>query len=82
VRPSEDPEINYLFAGHLSYCGQADAALAMLRRAVDGGYCSYPAVDTDPFFARLRGTPEFASVRSRAIACHQAFRAQQTPSAS
>jgi serine/threonine protein kinase/TolB-like protein len=81
VRPSEDPEINYLFAGHLSYCGQSEAALAMLRRAIEGGYCSYPAVDTDPFFARLRGAPEFASIRSKAVACHEAFRAQQTPSA-
>ena len=80
VRPSEDPEINYLFAGHLSYCRQSDAALAMLRRAIEGGYCSYPAIDMDPFFANLRGTPEFARIRAEAIACREAFLAQLTPS--
>ena len=45
----------------------------MLRRAIGGGYCSYPALDTDPFFASLRGTPEFAPIRSAAIACHEGF---------
>jgi hypothetical protein len=73
VHPSDDPEASYLFAGHLAYCKQSDAALAMLRRAIDGGYCSYPALDTDPFFASLRGTPEFAPIRSAAIACHEGF---------
>ena len=40
VQPVEDPESNYLFAAHLAYCGEADAALATLRRAIAGGYCS------------------------------------------
>jgi tetratricopeptide (TPR) repeat protein len=80
VRPSEDPEINYLFAGHLSYCKQSDAALAMLRRAIEGGYCSYPAMDTDPFFADLRGTSGFTSIRAAAIACREAFLTQMTSS--
>ena len=48
VHPSDDPEANYLFAGHLAYCRQSDGALAMLRRAIEGGYCSYPALDRDP----------------------------------
>jgi len=78
VRPLEDPEANYQFAGHLSYCGQTKAALALLRRAVDGGYCSYPALDNDPLLTRVRGTSGFASIRSAAIACREAFLAQRT----
>jgi hypothetical protein len=77
VRPSDDPEANYLFAGHLAYCGRSAAALVMLRRAIDGGYCSHPALDSDPLFASLRGTPEFTPVRSAAIACSEAFLAQR-----
>ena len=81
VRPSEDPEINYLFAGHLSYCSQSDAALAMLHRAIAGSYCSYPSIDRDPFFARLRGTQEFDDLRAAAIACQEAFLTQRVPAA-
>jgi TolB-like protein/tetratricopeptide (TPR) repeat protein len=80
VRPSEDPEINYLIAGHLSYCRQSDAARAMLQRAIKGGYCSYPAIDMDPVFADLRDTPELAPIRAEAIACREAFLAQLMPS--
>jgi hypothetical protein len=77
VHPSDDPEANYLFAGHLAYCKRSDAAGAMLRRAIEGGYCSYPALDMDPFFASLRGTREFASIRSAAIACQEGFLTQR-----
>lgn len=73
VTPSRDPEANYLSAANLAYCGQTTAALALLKRAVESNYCSYPAVDSDVFFAKLRGVPEFARVREQAIACQQRF---------
>ncbi len=77
VRPSEDPEANYLSAAHLAYCGQADAALEMLRRAIKGNYCSYPAIESDPFFTRLRAKPEFGEIRSAAMECEHNFLAQR-----
>ncbi len=73
VMPSGDPEANYLSAANLAYCGQTTAALALLKRAVEGNYCSYPAVDSDVFFAKLRRLPEFARVREEAIACRNRF---------
>jgi serine/threonine protein kinase len=73
VQPHPDAETNYYSAAHLAYCRQDRAAIEMLRRAIDAAYCSYPHVDTDPFFARLRGTPEFASLRAAAIACQKEF---------
>jgi serine/threonine protein kinase len=73
LRPSEDPEMNYFSAAHLAYCGQSEAALEMLRRTVTANYCSYPAIDSDPFFASLRTAPEFADIRSAAMACHNRF---------
>ena len=72
-----DPETSYYSAAHLAYCGQDRAAVARLQHAIDGSYCSYPAIDTDPYFARLRGTPEFARVREAGVACQRAFLAQR-----
>lgn len=71
VRPVEDPEANYLFAAHLAYCAETDAALAMLRRAIDGGYCSYPALQSDPLLASVRLRPEFAELVDAGRACQQ-----------
>ncbi|WP_109484321.1 winged helix-turn-helix domain-containing protein [Occallatibacter savannae] len=73
VEVDDDPEINYLFAGHLAYCGQTEAALRMLKIAIDRHYCSFPTVDKDPFFDRLRNNPQFQKLRSAAMACHADF---------
>jgi DNA-binding winged helix-turn-helix (wHTH) protein/TolB-like protein len=73
VQPDDDPEVNYFFAGHLAYCGQTDAALKMLKVAIDGNHCSYPTVDHDPLFDKIRNTSAFAKVREAAIACHDDF---------
>ncbi len=77
VQPSDDPEANYLSAANLAYCGQTDAALQMLKRAIQGNYCSYPAIDSDPFFASVRAKPEFAEIQSAAIACQKDFLAER-----
>jgi serine/threonine protein kinase len=68
-----DPETNYLSATHLSYAGQTEAALAMLKRTVDEGYCSYPGMDSDPLLANLRSQPEFAEIRAAGMRCQNKF---------
>ena len=73
VQVSGDPEANYLAAANLAYCGQNKRALALLSKAIEGHYCSYPVMDRDPFFAALRSTPEFTKIRSAAIACQQNY---------
>ena len=77
VQASDDPETNYISASHLAYCGQAEAALEMLRRAIKGNYCSYPAIESDPFFTTLRAKPEFAEIRAAAIECQNNFLTQR-----
>jgi DNA-binding winged helix-turn-helix (wHTH) protein/TolB-like protein len=77
VVPSADPEENYLSAAHLSYCGERDAARAMLTRAIHGNYCSYPAMESDPLFASLRATPEYAGIRAAGQACQNRFLARR-----
>jgi len=73
VEIDDDPEVNYFFAGHLAYCGQQEAALRMLKIAIDHHYCSYPAIDRDPFFNQLRTNPEFQRVRLSAMGCRNDF---------
>jgi hypothetical protein len=73
VQTSEDPEANYLAVANLAYCGQNKEALRLLRLAVEGNYCSWPAMDSDPFFAGVRAMPEFAAIRAAGIAYQQNF---------
>jgi eukaryotic-like serine/threonine-protein kinase len=79
LRDGENPYFN---VGPLMAAGLDTAALEMLRLAVSRHYCSYPAMDNDPLFARIRTTPEFQRIRQAAIQCQQSFlqwRAQNAP---
>ena len=73
VEVDDDPEVNYFFAAHLAYCGQTEAALRMLNLAIKRNYCSYPAMDKDPFFDQVRADPEFSNIRAAGVACHDNF---------
>lgn len=77
VQPQEDPELNYAFAAHLAYCGQTSAALRLLMLSIRANHCSYPAIDTDPFFAGLRSNPEFIRIHAAAVACQKDFLAKR-----
>jgi hypothetical protein len=78
VKPAADPEVNYFSAAHLSYCGHAEAAGPLLRESIARGYCSYPAIDSDPLLANLRARPEFAEIRSAAKQCQTTFLTQRS----
>lgn len=73
VEVDDDPEANYFFAGHLAYCGQVQESIRFLSLAIKGGYCSYPTMDRDPFFAKIRNLPEFSRVRLAGMVCHDNF---------
>ena len=73
VKPDDDPEIDYFFAGHLAWCAKKDAALRMLKLAIDRNHCSYPAMDRDPLFDKLRNDPEFKKIRAAGMTCHEYF---------
>lgn len=80
VETDDDPEVNYLFAGHLAYCGQTNDSLRLLKHAIDGNYCSFPAIDSDPFFDKIRTAPGFAKVRAAGVVCHENFVANRDQS--
>jgi eukaryotic-like serine/threonine-protein kinase len=73
VRDAEPP---YWTAEVLAFCRQDKQALELLRASVDGGYCNASAMDNDPAFVRLRGTPEFIAIRKSAADCQARFRGQ------
>jgi len=70
---AQDHEGLYNNAEALMFCGQADAALRQLKRAIAGNYCSYPAMDKDPLFGPIRHRPEFAELRQAGIKCQEKF---------
>ena len=49
----------------------------MLKLAIDHHYCSYPAIDTDPFFNQLRTNQEFKKIRLAGMACHNDFKSDR-----
>jgi Tfp pilus assembly protein PilF len=72
-----DTEVRYNYGAMLSYCGQKDAALRLLRSAIKQNYCAYTALQTDPLLVELRGTAEFSELQAAAKECQNRFSAQQ-----
>ena len=72
-----DREIPYQIAEDFAFCGQVEGALRQLRKAIQGNYCSYPAMDKDPVFDAIRRRPEYAELRAAAVQCQQSFLAHR-----
>jgi serine/threonine protein kinase len=75
-----DAEPRYFVGALLSYCGQNDAAVRLLRSAIRQNYCAYIALQSDPLLAKLRGTPAFSELLSAAKECQSRFLAQRDQS--
>ncbi len=76
-----DGEPRYLAGALLSYCGQKDAAVRMLRNAMEHNYCAYSALQSDPLLVKFRGTPEFGGLLSAAKECQKRFLVQRDQTA-
>lgn len=68
-----DSEPKYFVGARLAFCGQRDAALRLLRRAVQENYLAHPAMDNDPLLEKIRNSSEFAEIRALAIARQKKF---------
>lgn len=75
-----DIEPLYSVGALLSYCGQKDAAVRSLKKAVEKNYCAYTALQTDPLLVKLRGTPEFSELLSSGKQCQNRFLEQRDQS--
>jgi hypothetical protein len=60
-----------------SLYGQPGAALLQLRKAIQGNYCSYPAMEKDPLFDPIRQRTQFREMQQAAIQCQQNFLAHR-----
>jgi hypothetical protein len=73
VRGFTDPEVWFYGARHFARLGEAGRALDALQRAADGGYCSYPALDRDPWFDAVRREPAFQEIVARLRTMHESM---------
>ena len=76
-KTARDAEEQFRNAELLSLAGQSDAAIRQLRKAITGNYCSYPAMENDPLFGKIRQRPEFAELRQAGIQCQRNFLAHR-----
>ncbi|HEX4593027.1 MAG TPA: protein kinase, partial [Bryobacteraceae bacterium] len=72
----EDPEASYQQGAVLAYAGKKDAAVHMIRMAIEQNYCAYSALENDPLLDKLRATPEFAELLKAARFCQEPLLAQ------
>jgi tetratricopeptide (TPR) repeat protein len=73
----DDPELAYYQGSILAFAGKKDAAVHMIRMAIEQNYCAYSALENDPLLDRLRATPEFADLLRAARACQKPVLAQE-----
>ncbi|MGA8619525.1 MAG: protein kinase [Candidatus Sulfotelmatobacter sp.] len=69
-----DPEAWYHVGVVMAYCGQNDAAMRLLKAAVQQNYCSYSALLADPLLKELRKETSFNQVLTAASACQQTLK--------
>jgi eukaryotic-like serine/threonine-protein kinase len=67
-----DPEGLFLLARLLARLGERDAAIAMLERAVSGGFFCLPSLERDPWLDPLRNTAAFTTLLRQADVLHRA----------
>ena len=73
-----DPEVRYVTAQDILFCGQKELAMNMLKSSVakDHFFCAYSGLQNDSVWAKLKGTPEFAALVSDAKKCRDDFLAK------
>jgi non-specific serine/threonine protein kinase len=69
-----DPEGWYIYAFVLARAGAAQKALELLTRSIEGGYCSYSALASQPAWDILRGDPAFKALVDRTATMFDAAR--------
>ena len=60
-------------------CGKKDAAVHMIRIAIEQNYCAHSNLEYDPLLSKLRATSEFADLLGAARFCQKPLLAQTSP---
>jgi TolB-like protein len=74
VMMEPDPEEWYRVGSLMAYCGQKDAALRLLKAAVQQNYCAYSALLEDPLLKDLRKETAFNQVLTAGSACQASLK--------
>ena len=74
VMTEPDPEEWYRVGSLMAHCGQKDAALRLLKAAVQQNYCAYSALLEDPLLKDLRKETAFNQVLTASSACQAALK--------
>jgi eukaryotic-like serine/threonine-protein kinase len=74
VMAEPDPEEWYRVGALLAYCGQKDAAMRLLKAAVQQNYCAYSALLEDPLLKDLRKETAFNQVLTAGSACQETLK--------
>ncbi len=74
VMTEPDPEEWYRVGALMAYCGQKDAAMRLLKAAVQQNYCAYSALLEDPLLKGLRKETAFNQVLTAGNACREALK--------
>jgi TolB-like protein len=74
VMTEPDPEAWYHVGALMAYCGQKDAALRVLKAAVQQNYCAYSALLGDPLLKDLRKETAFNEVLTAASTCQETLK--------
>ena len=69
-----DPEAWYHVGALMAYCGQNEAALRLLKAAVQQNYCAYSALLADPLLKNLRKETAFNEVLTAASTCQETLK--------
>jgi eukaryotic-like serine/threonine-protein kinase len=72
----DDPEPLYEKGTVLAFAGKKEAALHLIRIAIEQNYCALSALEHDPLLSKLRQTREFADLLKAARFCQQPVLAQ------
>jgi eukaryotic-like serine/threonine-protein kinase len=74
VMTEPDPEEWYRVGALMAYCGQKDAALRLLKAAVQQNYCAYSALLADPLLKDLRKETAFNQVLTAGSGCQETLK--------
>jgi serine/threonine protein kinase len=77
----DDPERSYAQGAVLAFAGKKEAAVHMIRMAIEQNYCAYSALENDPLLEKLKSTSEFADLLRTARFCQQPILAASGTSA-
>ena len=73
-----DPEVRYVVASDVLFCGQKELALRMIKSSIEGHYCPYDGLRNDSIWKPLRSEPEFSNLLAGAKKCQEDFLAQRS----